>query len=58
MGSEAIAHEAEGYESERNNKLLFKPNIRQKQNLNLICFVSVKNQNWEMYFLLTVFYDA
>ena len=33
-------------------------NIREKQNLNLICFVSFKNQNWEMYcLLLTAFYD-
>ena len=23
----------------------------------LICFVSFKNQNWEMYYLLTAFYD-
>ena len=35
-----------------------KCSIRQKQNLNLICFVSIKNQNWEMYcLLLTAFYD-
>ena len=32
-----------------------KRNIRQKQNLNLICFVRIKNQNWEMYCSLTVF---
>ena len=24
-------------------------NIKQKQNFNLIVFVSFKNQNWEMY---------
>ena len=28
-------------------------NIRQKQHLNLICFVSFKNQNCEMYCLLS-----
>ena len=55
--------------SPRQNKLMYytcihqdsqkgsKYNIRQKRNLNLICFVSFKNQNREMYCLLTAFYD-
>ena len=30
----------------------FKCNMRQKQNWNVICFVSFKNQNWELYCLL------
>ena len=30
-------------------------NIRQKENLNLVCFVSFKNQNGKMYRLLTAF---
>ena len=36
----------------------FQRNIRQKQNLNLICFVSFKNQNWEMYCLLQPFWPV
>ena len=38
--------------SPRQKKFMFIYSLRQ-----LICFVSFKHQNWEMYCLLTVFYD-